>query len=220
MAITQHTDIPHRQHDIVKDADLTLRLFEYEEPSRSNGNQKILLQVHDFRVSSETLIKLPYFKILLRGDFKECGQDIVSLQEDDPDAVMVWLYIIHDNLVENAFHAYITTAWFMLEVADKYGFHEIPHGSSQQNQEVARVCRTARKWFAMWLNRYESERSYDQACMLLYPCHEFDDAAGFAALTKRVCYEASEYIMELHAPGARNNRLHLRSNIIRKHCFR
>ena len=102
--------MPHKQYEIAEYVDLTLHLPEYEQPSRSDNDDKVLRKIHAFRVVRAQLTNFLYSKVLLEGGFKEAVQDIVSLLEDDRDAVMVWMCMIHDITTERCFGISINSA--------------------------------------------------------------------------------------------------------------
>jgi hypothetical protein len=97
-----------------------------EKVSKFEANRKILAS------SSK------YFKKLLDKDtnFNEAGRSVIKLYDDPPNALRLWLEILHKALSDFAYNVEIKDVWDFLLVADKYGFD--PTGAS------------ARAWFGKW----------------------------------------------------------------------
>jgi hypothetical protein len=57
----------------------------------------------------------------------------------------------------------------------------------------------------------------DEMRQLLFPCHEFDHARGFAFLSRKLTYGMADHITE-HNPTVHNH-LHLEGNVIGEWAF-
>jgi len=116
--------------DIIPDADL--QNGEEETPSEADATSvEYLIDVH-IRVSSRHLILAsPTFRSMLGPDFEE-GQSLqksgyadLALGDDDPDAMLILLQIIHFQIRKVPRHVDIDTLTKLSVLIDYYHMHEV-----------------------------------------------------------------------------------------------
>lgn len=180
--------------------------------TRAEGDRTVTedrpTKVHEFKVKREALINgAPYFKTLL-GDahFKEGNQDVVDLHEDRAIGLSVWFQLLHNKVTAESYEVRIEGIWDMLLVAEKYGF----------NPKATEATTWFETWFKHQKTNPETKFDYEDYQMLLFPCHTFEYAKGFAETTKVLAYQATGHITERRPEGFNYVHLRLDQNIIRK----
>lgn len=164
--------------------DLTLTLITPESYSAEASTTK-------FHVSKPLLISSSdYFRAMLTRNWTESSSANITLHDDPPKAMEIWLRLFHSALDDSSFpptQAWISDIWAVIVVADKYGF-EVPELNS---------------WFVEWYQanwrRVLSDTEYCR--QMLFPCIAFDYAEGFAAVSKELAYNMQKYITELRPEG-------------------
>ncbi|KAF2480702.1 hypothetical protein BDY17DRAFT_302252 [Neohortaea acidophila] len=217
-----YAQLETQHYTIVPNYDLIVRAIEREESARdeigSDGHvhrvlESIPRKIHVFKVARAVVSSSStYFKKLLNRNsaFRESAHhSCIDLHEDHPEAIAVWFQIMHDSSPGDSAamkSVTIKTVWEVLAVAHKYGYE--PATSKPKT------------WFAAW---YESNVTwsvntldFQDHQMLLFPCHTFDHAVGFAATTKYLAYHATGHITERRPEGFEYDHLRLDSRIIQQ----
>lgn len=99
----------------------------------------------------------------------------------------------------------IATVWNMLVIADK--------------NEISPRSPEARKWFDDWYKHCGDPQTVKECSEILYLCHSFDHARGFARATKLLAYEQGGHIGEQKPAGGQVYHLRLDHRITRKSFF-
>lgn len=201
------------RYEIASNHDLVLVVKENWIISRRVGDEFVEQQgepraVYEFEVSREVLIAIPYFKRLLAQEYSEAKQNTVELKEDDPRAWKLWLQILHaGSLEQSSYEVPTVTVWHVLLIAEKYG--------------IDPTREDAQQWFDKWVETQAGEGLFtDQRriCEILFPCHAFDHAPGFAAGTEWLAYNSVGHIMESRPAGfTHHTHLRLDHGILRKY---
>ncbi|KAL2075341.1 hypothetical protein VTL71DRAFT_284 [Oculimacula yallundae] len=135
------------------------------------------------------------------GSWIESGSTTVDLCDENVAAVELWMKVLHDKVNGESFKTTtIETIWIAIEASRFYFFQLELLGP----------------WFAEWLGVKGGKRltnfSIDELRQLMYLCHEFDNAEGFAIVTRRLAYENEGHITELNP--TKFHHLHLQPRII------
>lgn len=138
---------------------------------------------YEFEVKLEALHKIDYFRRTLPLDKAEHSTS--ELLDDDPHAWAIWLRLVHECLENKDYKAQVSTVWHVLRIADKYGIDPKRADSG--------------KWFDEWFFT-QSALGYfvndDVVRQILFPCHAFDHALGFATSTMWLAYHCTGHIAE------------------------
>jgi hypothetical protein len=198
-------EIPRERHQIATTYDLLIILEETKKLQNANSEPTVV-KIHEFEVSKEALNANGYFQRVFSPGFSDTGKCEYELKEDDPAATKLWLQLFHDRLDESSYKLPTLTVWFMLQLADKYGFDPLRNN--------------VKEWFAKWLDHNNPSRI--EACReILYPCYVFDHAVGFASATKYLVYHCNSHITERTPDDFPYHHLRLDQRIIRKcSCLR
>lgn len=205
----QSSELSKEYHAIVESHDMVIRIVEHDSDQLMEG-ESVPKKVHEFSVVREIVSKAStYFNKLLAANFKEGQQTTIDLHEDNPSAMAVWFKIMHGCALDIAVVKSTTMkgVWEVLAAAHKYGLD--PKGDN------------AKAWFAAWHDGGFLQSSQEFMItefktyqMVLFPCYAFDHAAGFAAATKYLVYNARGHISELRPRGFRHDHLRLDSAIM------
>lgn len=153
-----------------------------------NDEEPLIICVHEFEVTRKTLEDIEYFTAVFKSNtFADTGRDFYEVKEDNPAALKIWMQLLHGNLDSSSYAVDITTVWHVLIVAHKYGFDALG--------------KEAKGWFKKWYKTNKSNFSITDCRELLYPCYHFDEAEGFAAITKRLAYNNVGHITERRPEG-------------------
>ncbi|KAK7538466.1 uncharacterized protein J3D65DRAFT_694829 [Phyllosticta citribraziliensis] len=175
-------EVSHKDIEIARDGDLTVRVIEYEEID-SDGNMEPAFAT-DFCVQKEILKKRsPVFASMLGPHWREGKQKLIELHEDtgiSTTAIHVWLRIFHGDgdSKETCGKVNHEHLWHVYEAAQKYRL-EIDD---------------AKAWFDLWWNAHELEVDCRIANQLLFPCWAFRHLRAFGYVTKIVVYNEAGYI--------------------------
>jgi hypothetical protein len=92
----------------------------------------------------------------------------------------------------------------------------IYYGHSLQNHAATpEDMKKLKTWFEKLMeDKVVPRLGLDEKRMLMYPCYVFDHAKAFAAVTRALAYEVSNWISELNP--SRHRELHLDGNVISK----
>ncbi|KUJ21789.1 uncharacterized protein LY89DRAFT_608287, partial [Mollisia scopiformis] len=134
------------------------------------------------------------------GNFAECKQKIVDLENANPIAVELWLRYFHGKLDDESLKIPIGELRALIECHRRYFF----------------PLEKLNKWFEQWMEHKGGKKmkkfSLDELRKLMYPCQEFNHAQGFAYATKKLVYETPGHVHE-DTPLAFGH-LHLEPRII------
>ncbi|KAK8191559.1 hypothetical protein HDK77DRAFT_476580 [Phyllosticta capitalensis] len=212
-------DIPLFRTKIADKPNLTIRLYEYENPHQANKDETDddneateaddkapkISKVTDFEVQKDILTtKSPVFSSMLGSHWREAGENTVELHEDtfiSTTALEIWFRVFHDKINQDEHCKGVTRAqlWHLCEAAVKYGFRRAD----------------LKDWFGSWFDQVEgSELSEQIARELLYPCFAFGNIHAFARVTKYLAYNATGYITEVNPTPFRG--LHLPSRCLQQ----
>ncbi|KAL5329225.1 hypothetical protein ACEPPN_002735 [Leptodophora sp. 'Broadleaf-Isolate-01'] len=147
------------------------------------------------RVSKKVMIEnaAPSMAMLnLSGTWVESGATTLDMCDENVAAVELWMKVLHDSVAEESFKTTsIETIWIAIEASR---FHPPAPGLGMNGG-----------------NRLY-KFSVDELRQLMYLCHEFDDARGFADVTRRLSYEHEGHIAEKNPTRFRH--LHLQQRTI------
>jgi hypothetical protein len=163
---------------------------------------------HEFHVSHTVVSAASVvFEKMLDPDspFKEATVGSVDLLEDHPGSIEVWFKLLHsvNDLASTYSKTSITGVWEFLDTAHKYAI--------DPTQDSAKM------WFANWYDHQKhQEFNYEDYQSLLFPCHTFNHAKGFAAATEYLVYNTDRNITEQKPLGYEHDHLRLDQRVIRK----
>jgi hypothetical protein len=196
-------------HAIVPDGDLVLELKKSERifPPPQTGPKTKTVNVAKFRVNRSTMIDLPHeskksdsvFKVMLTSWGIEARQNTVTVEDDDYEALHVFLRIIHGMSYKELFNVSHKVMWPLVKIFDKYNVSLKP---------------LAEKWFANWYATKGNKIKQISPRELLYPCWKFNHAAGFYKASGDCIYDVKGHITE-HNPTEQWG-LHLPQRVIRE----
>jgi hypothetical protein len=133
--------------------------------------------------------------------FKEAKMTAIDLLEDDPTAMKFWFQLVHTGTAGKDVD--LTSIWEILAIAHKY--------------ELDPKSEHAKTWFqGWWAIRRLRAFDFEDYQALLFPCHTFDYAPGFACVTKYLANNATGHITEKRPTGIRYDHLRLENQVIRK----
>lgn len=180
-------DPPHIRHHISDKHDFLL-VVKVLGASTERDTERPVIAIHEFEVAKSALEIVDYFGVALNSNtFADTGKGSYELKEDDPNALKIWMQLLHGSLDTSSYQVDIATVWQVLIVARKYDFD---------------VLETeARGWFTRWYNIHASRFSVADCRELLYPCYSFNEARSFAAVTKRLVYNVAGHIEERRPEG-------------------
>lgn len=216
MSTDQYWQLEKEYTTIADDHDLTVKAVEYEEVKRIENCKSITdsapCKVHEFRVKRELLCAAsPVLCKLLTAGFRETEQTTIELHGDPAKALGIWFKILHAE--DGSFEGVVFThddielkdVWQVLSTAQKY--------------EITPKEAKAKAWFEGWYNAQahrEGRRfGYLDFQALVFPCHAFDYAQGFAFASKQLVYRSNGHIAERQPEGFKQDNLHLDHLIIR-----
>lgn len=232
-----YSDLPKKPYNIVDNGDFTVRVIHQEVRERPKGDgsgkmvrlfpspsrisdigtfttiltchvvqirETVPKEVHEFKVLRATVASSSkFFKTLVDPVTPyRAAPDHTDLIGDSVKAVCIWLSILHNvKDMETTYNCSLTIVWEVLEIARKYTLDAQAPG--------------AKAWFAGWYQSYIKEpRGDDDHRSLLFPCHTFDHAQGWAATTKYLAYNFKGHITEKKPPGYHHDHLRLTQHII------
>jgi hypothetical protein len=142
---------------------------------------------YEFEVSLKALHSMAYFRrtIPLGENKDKAAYSTSELHDDDPRAWRLWLEMLHGCLNHMSYQAQIVTVWHVLRIADKY--------------DINPTCADAGRWFDQWFFTQSASglfTSNDAVRQILFPCHAFDHALGFATSTMWLAYHCAGHIAE------------------------
>lgn len=142
---------------------------------------------YEFEVSLKALHRIDYFRRMLPVD--KAKNNTSDLLDDDPRAWDIWLRVVHGFLKGKDYQAQVPTVWHVLRIADKYGID--PKRADIGN------------WFDQWFYTQSALghlENNDIVRQILFPCHAFDHALGFATSTMWLAYNSKGHITEQRPP--------------------
>jgi hypothetical protein len=151
-----------------------------------------------FRVSRQVLSdNSSYFKTLLRGAFHEAGQSVVDVRDGTINSLELVFRVIHDKMTIEMYWIPVADVWEVVEVCN------------YRHVDIKKF----KTWFDKWIrNKQPSSLDTEDMRMLLYPCHEFDQAVYFAHFTKELVYRIPRHITERNPTD--HDHHHLRPRVI------
>ncbi|KAK3718302.1 hypothetical protein LTR37_005115 [Vermiconidia calcicola] len=219
MATDTYWQLEHEYYTIATDHDLIVRVIEHEDIERTEGegiDAKIVKdfvpnKVHEFKVKRSVLANSSeYFQKLLdtNSSFKESQQSRIDLLGDEARSAEIWFKILHGSPSGlTNLDITIKNVWEMLLIAHKYGLDpKLP---------------VAKAWFEAWwiANKKKANGStfgFGEYRELLFPCHTFEYAPGFAAATKYLAYNTIGHITEQRPNGFHHHHLRLDQGIVQQ----
>jgi hypothetical protein len=182
--------------------DLTVKVVEYNYDVAEVDGEKPVIRVAFMQVSRKVLrdSSTAWNKILnSAGSWNEASSPLVELHKDTVIGLELWFRCLHGTMTEEMNGIPVNEIWHGLEVCRKYFLKvEMLNG-----------------WFFWWWRgQNKPQMELEEMKDLLYPCHEFEHAEGFAYLTKSLAYETRGHIAETNPTHHRH--LHLRHPITRK----
>ncbi|KAK3718872.1 hypothetical protein LTR37_004788 [Vermiconidia calcicola] len=219
MATDTYWQLEHEYYTIATDHDLIVRVIEHKEVTRTEGKGKdakivkdfVPNKVHEFKVKRSVVVdSSKYFDKLLdtNSSFKDSQQSRIDLLEDEARSAEIWFKILHgSDSGSSNLDITIKNVWEMLLTAHKYGLDpQLP---------------AAKAWFEAWWLANEKKpngRTFDFGDYreLLFPCHTFDYAPGFAAATKHLAYNAIGHITEKRPDNFHHYHLRLELGIVQQ----
>jgi hypothetical protein len=200
-------------YTIVPDGDLTITLLKSEriEPPPEEGPKWQKHIVAKFIVKRSTLLELPaederfdtFFHNMFGGPFKEANKNHVNIEEQDLDALKIFLYVAHERAdLESTYQVDHKAMWYLAQLLD--------------------FCNISVKMFESWFaNWYESKGDNGIDLIspqeMLLPCHKFNHAPGFLKATKECVYGLPHTVFEINPTDC--HVVHLPPRIIRKSCL-
>jgi hypothetical protein len=110
------------------------------------------------------------FNRMLSGQFMEASRKVIGVQEGTVASLELWFRVLHKKMTDEMYAISIEDVWEAIEVC---GYRQF---------DLDKLKGEA--WFAKWIVRKDVKTwTHAQMRMLLFPCHEFDHALGFAVLT-------------------------------------
>jgi hypothetical protein len=182
------------------EGDLTINFYEpiKNGPAYVGGKRNLGRVLAIFKVSRQVLSKnSPQFGTMLMGVFEEAGQRVIDIQEGTVNSLELWFRVLHDAMTDEMYCIPVKDVWEAIEVCCYRDF------------DIEKLYTWFEKWFS-FMNL--EELKLEDMCKLLYPCHEFDHAEGFAFLTKSLAYRAAGHIPEINPTSHRHH--HLEGNVM------
>jgi hypothetical protein len=197
-------------HIIAPDGDLVLELVEFEliHPTPQTGPKTKLVPVARFRVKRATMTGLTHwnkkrdsvFKVMLTGSFKEAKQTTVEIEEDDHDALKIFLSICHVRSFKGWFDCGHKIMWPLIKIFDKYNVSLKP---------------LAEKWFGQWYENKGDKIDEIPAQEMLFPCWKFNYAPGFLQASNSCIYGVPRHINDKN-PDFKHMEFRLPPRILRQ----
>jgi hypothetical protein len=192
-AISSRADSLHRErYSIARDFDHVLVIMPSSIITRYvNGVFEEVKgppqAAYEFEVNLKALHNMAYFRrtIPLCENKDKATYSTSELYDDDPRAWRLWLEMLHGCLNHMSYQAQIVTVWHVLRIADKY--------------DINPTCADAGRWFDQWFFTQSASGLFtnnDAVRQILYPCHAFDHALGFATSTMWLAYHCAGHIAE------------------------
>lgn len=191
------------------DGDVTIKVVEYDHSVSPNADGEFpVLKIAYFKVIRQVLRdSSSVLKTLLKidGPWKESVENTVILHDDTITSVELWFRHAHGTITDEMFQISIEEIWHAIEVGRKYLFK----------------LEDLNGWFTKWWD-HEHKKHTDPVKVsgditvvrqLLYPCHEFDHAAGFALVSSLMVYLGIGHLTEDNPTHHRH--LHLRHTVVR-----
>ena len=189
------------------DGDLILRLYKTFDENESflAANRKDTVFgriVAILKVSRKVLVdNSELFKAEFTGRrWQEATQGTVDMEVDTVLSVEVCLRALHNTLTDAMYSVPVEEVWEAIQYCEyrRINFSKL------------------KTWFDKWLEIKDIKniKIKDNAEMrkLLFPCYIFDNAKGFAFLTKSLTYGMAEHVTEINPTQYRS--LHLDGNVI------
>jgi hypothetical protein len=184
------------------EGDLTINFYEpiKDGPEYVGGSGKRIFGrvLAVFKVSRQVVSRNSrQFGMMLMGVFQEAGQHVIDIEEGTVNSLELWFRVLHDAMTDEMYCIPIEDVWEAIEVC------------GYRNFDIKRL----NTWFEKWFSSTDLEElEIEDMCTLLYPCHEFNHAKGFAFLTKSLAYQMAGHITEINPTSHRH--LHLEGNVI------
>ena len=139
------------------------------------------------------------FRALLAGPFREANQAVIDIQGGTTKSLELWFRVLHKQMTDDMYKLPVKEVWEALEVCEYRDFD----------------IDDLKPWFTEWMDQKDYKKlELHEMRELLYPCHEFDHAEGFAFLTMTLAYQMSGHITESNPTTHRAH--HLGPNVVGK----
>jgi hypothetical protein len=138
------------------------------------------------------------FAVMLDGGFREANQTNITLKGDNTSTMATFFRVIHDVDDEDTFSVGHEVTWHIAKICDKYNIS----------------ITLFEKWFTRWYLKKGTAINNISANELLFPCWQFNYAAGFLKATRKCVYEMSGHITEENP--TEHSELHMPQRIIGK----
>lgn len=133
-----------------------------------------------------------FFRPMLTGGFAESGKAAVDIQEENPNAMLLWLKLLHGTIItegNRVMFLSITDLWHAVSITRYYDF------------DIDLLAVFFNKWF-FWMGGSTLEKfNILELRQLLFLTREFKNAHAFAHITRRLAYECDGYIEEHNPSG-------------------